>query len=68
MAVELTVGQVAARSGLAVSALHFYERKGLIRSHRTGGNQRRCGVRQHFTADQPPQAFATQAGGLKAGA
>lgn len=38
---ELTVGQVAERSGLAVSALHFYERKGLIRSHRTGGNQRR---------------------------
>lgn len=41
MSRELTVGQVAERSGLAVSALHFYERKGLIRSHRTGGNQRR---------------------------
>jgi MerR family redox-sensitive transcriptional activator SoxR len=41
MASELTVGQVAERSGLAVSALHFYERKGLIRSHRTSGNQRR---------------------------
>ena len=41
MASELTVGQVAERSGLAVSALHFYERKGLIRSHRTYGNQRR---------------------------
>lgn len=38
---ELSVGQVAERSGLAVSALHFYERKGLIRSHRTSGNQRR---------------------------
>ncbi|MBC8038789.1 MAG: redox-sensitive transcriptional activator SoxR [Rhizobiales bacterium] len=38
---ELTVGEVAARSGISVSALHFYERKGLIRSHRTGGNQRR---------------------------
>lgn len=38
---ELTVGQVAARSGAAVSALHFYERKGLIRSRRTAGNQRR---------------------------
>ena len=38
---ELTVGQVAMRSGVAVSALHFYERRGLIRSHRTGGNQRR---------------------------
>jgi MerR family redox-sensitive transcriptional activator SoxR len=40
-ATELTVGQVAARSGVAVSALHFYERKGLIRSRRTAGNQRR---------------------------
>jgi MerR family transcriptional regulator, redox-sensitive transcriptional activator SoxR len=38
---ELTVGQVAARSGVAVSALHFYEKKGLIRSRRTVGNQRR---------------------------
>jgi MerR family redox-sensitive transcriptional activator SoxR len=38
---ELTVGQVARRSGVAVSALHFYEAKGLIRSHRTAGNQRR---------------------------
>lgn len=38
---ELTVGEVAARSGVAVSALHFYERKGLISSHRTSGNQRR---------------------------
>lgn len=38
---ELTVGQVAARSGVAVSALHFYEKKGLIRSSRTPGNQRR---------------------------
>jgi MerR family redox-sensitive transcriptional activator SoxR len=37
----LTVGQVAARSGVAVSALHFYESKGLIRSVRTKGNQRR---------------------------
>ena len=41
MARELTVGEVARRSGVAVSALHFYETKGLIRSHRTGGNQRR---------------------------
>lgn len=38
---EFTVGQIAARTGVAVSALHFYERKGLIRSHRTAGNQRR---------------------------
>ncbi len=37
----LSVGEVAKRSGLAVSAIHFYERKGLIRSIRTDGNQRR---------------------------
>lgn len=38
---ELTVGELASRSGVAVSALHFYERKGLISSRRTSGNQRR---------------------------
>jgi MerR family redox-sensitive transcriptional activator SoxR len=38
---ELGVGEVAARSGIAVSALHFYESKGLIRSRRNQGNQRR---------------------------
>ncbi|GII90028.1 redox-sensitive transcriptional activator SoxR [Sinosporangium siamense] len=38
---ELTVGELAARSGVAVSALHFYESKGLISSRRTAGNQRR---------------------------
>jgi MerR family transcriptional regulator, redox-sensitive transcriptional activator SoxR len=38
---ELTVGELAARSGVTVSALHFYERQGLIGSRRTGGNQRR---------------------------
>ncbi|MGC5701007.1 redox-sensitive transcriptional activator SoxR [Pseudomonas sp. NFXW11] len=38
---ELTVGQLSARSGVAVTALHFYETKGLISSHRNAGNQRR---------------------------
>jgi MerR family redox-sensitive transcriptional activator SoxR len=38
---ELTVGELAARSGVTVSALHFYERQGLIGSRRTSGNQRR---------------------------
>src|ERR1700739_4111941 len=37
----LTVGEVAARSGVAVSTLHFYESAGLIRSWRNQGNQRR---------------------------
>lgn len=38
---EMSVGEVAKRSGVAVSALHFYEKKGLIHSLRTAGNQRR---------------------------
>jgi MerR family redox-sensitive transcriptional activator SoxR len=38
---ELSVGEAAKRSGVAVSTLHFYEAKGLIRSTRSGGNQRR---------------------------
>lgn len=38
---RLTVGDVAARSGYAASALRFYEREGLITAERTGGNQRR---------------------------
>ena len=37
----LSVGEVARRSGVAVSAIHFYERKGLISPWRSGGNQRR---------------------------
>jgi len=41
MARELSVGRVAKRCGLPVSTLHFYERKRLIRSFRTAGNQRR---------------------------
>jgi len=40
---ELSVGEAARRAGVAVSALHFYERKGLIHSLRTAGNQRRYG-------------------------
>jgi MerR family transcriptional regulator, redox-sensitive transcriptional activator SoxR len=38
---ELTVGELADRSGVPTSALRFYERQGLIRSRRTTGNQRR---------------------------
>ncbi|HWL46504.1 MAG TPA: redox-sensitive transcriptional activator SoxR [Sphingomonadaceae bacterium] len=37
----LTVGEVAKRSGVAVSTIHFYENKGLIEGWRTRGNQRR---------------------------
>jgi MerR family redox-sensitive transcriptional activator SoxR len=38
---DLTVGEVAARSGIRVSAVHFYEAKGLIHAARNSGNQRR---------------------------
>ncbi|HET7555543.1 MAG TPA: MerR family DNA-binding transcriptional regulator, partial [Gaiellaceae bacterium] len=41
MASELTIGEVAQRSGVAASALRFYERRGLIAASRTDGNQRR---------------------------
>lgn len=37
----LTIGELAKRSGVATSALRFYETKGLIESERTDGNQRR---------------------------
>ncbi len=37
----LSVGQVAKRCGVKVSTLHFYEQKGLIKSWRNEGNQRR---------------------------
>ena len=40
-AAQLSVGEVARRSGVPVSTLHFYESRGLIHSHRTSGNQRR---------------------------
>jgi len=38
---RLGVGEVARRSGIAVSALHFYESLGLLASERSAGNQRR---------------------------
>ncbi|AJT40398.1 redox-sensitive transcriptional activator SoxR [Psychromicrobium lacuslunae] len=37
----LTVGEVSRRTGVPVSALHFYENQGLIYAERTSGNQRR---------------------------
>jgi MerR family redox-sensitive transcriptional activator SoxR len=38
---DLLPGELSARAGIAISALHFYERQGLITSRRTSGNQRR---------------------------
>jgi MerR family transcriptional regulator, redox-sensitive transcriptional activator SoxR len=40
-AAGLTIGELAARSGLSASALRFYEREGLVSAQRTSGNQRR---------------------------
>jgi MerR family transcriptional regulator, redox-sensitive transcriptional activator SoxR len=41
MAELLTIGEVAERSGVATSALRFYEERGLIRSERAGSGHRR---------------------------
>lgn len=41
IAMNLTVGKVAARSGVSIFTIHFYESKGLIKGWRTTGNQRR---------------------------
>ena len=38
---ELTIGELSTRSGVASSALRFYEAQGLISAGRTSGNQRR---------------------------
>ena len=38
---ELTIGELSERSGLATSAIRYYEDVGLVRSRRTTGNQRR---------------------------
>ncbi len=41
LADHITIGELAARSGVATSALRFYEHRGLIKAERTSGNQRR---------------------------
>jgi MerR family redox-sensitive transcriptional activator SoxR len=41
VAAPLTIGEVSARSGVATSALRYYEQQGLIHAERTSGNQRR---------------------------
>jgi MerR family transcriptional regulator, redox-sensitive transcriptional activator SoxR len=38
---ELTIGDLSERSGIATSAIRYYEERGLVRSRRTTGNQRR---------------------------
>jgi len=37
----LSIGELAQRTGLSVSAIRFYEARGLVTAVRTGGNQRR---------------------------
>jgi MerR family redox-sensitive transcriptional activator SoxR len=38
---ELTIGELSERSGVASSAIRYYEQRGLVASRRTTGNQRR---------------------------
>ncbi len=52
MVTQLTIGQVAERTGAATSALRYWEDLGLIRSVRTTGNQRR-----YERADDPPRVL-----------
>ena len=40
-AAHLTIGELARRTGMSVSAIRFYESRGLVRAVRTSGNQRR---------------------------
>ena len=54
----LTIGELARRTGLSVSAIRFYESRGLVRAVRTGGNQRRfprSDTMQPKDADDPAQ-------------
>jgi MerR family redox-sensitive transcriptional activator SoxR len=37
----LTIGELSQRTGLSVSAIRFYEARGLVTAVRSGGNQRR---------------------------
>ena len=37
----LSIGQLSQRTGMSVSAIRFYETKGLVRAVRSPGNQRR---------------------------
>lgn len=37
----LSIGELARRTGLSVSAIRFYEQRGLVTAIRTSGNQRR---------------------------
>ena len=55
MAELLTIGEVATRSGVAASALRFYEERGLIRSERASSGHRRFNrpvIRRVATADR----------------
>jgi MerR family redox-sensitive transcriptional activator SoxR len=38
---ELTIGELSERSGIATSAIRYYEDRGLVSARRTTGNQRR---------------------------
>ncbi len=58
LANTLSVGQLSRMAGVAPSAVRFYERHGLVRAHRTTGNQRRfhpdavCRIKVARTAQQ----------------
>ncbi len=69
---EITIGQLSKRSGVATSALRYYETRGLIEASRSPGNQRRypqstlrrvafirAAQRVGLTLDEVEEALAT---------
>ena len=48
----LSIGELSRRSGLSVSAIRFYEARGLVKAIRTRGNQRRFARRAIFYHDR----------------
>ena len=65
---ELSVGQVASRSGVAISTVHFYQAKGLIHGWRSSGNQRRFprGVLRRIAFIRVAQRAGVRLGEIKA--
>jgi hypothetical protein len=58
----MTIGEVARRSGVAASALRFYEDRGLISSERAGAGHRRYSrpvLRRIAELQRPPSAYRT---------
>jgi len=56
MPARLTIGELSRRSGVAASALRFYESVGLVASERTIGNQPFAKAKRHRSSAANPPA------------